>query len=38
VPPWRTAGARGAKAVVELAAGAAAAAGLTAGQRLTLPS
>ncbi len=37
LPPWRTASARGAKAVVELAAGAAAAAGLTAGQRLALP-
>jgi uncharacterized protein len=38
VPPWRTAGARGANAVVELAAGAAAAAGLRAGQTLALPS
>jgi uncharacterized membrane protein (UPF0127 family) len=38
LPPWRTASARGAKAVVELAAGAAAAAGLVAGQRLALPS
>ena len=37
LPPWRTASARGAKAVVELAAGAAAAAGLTAGQRLAQP-
>ena len=37
LPPWRTASARGAKAVIELAAGAAAAAGLTAGQRLALP-
>jgi uncharacterized protein len=37
LPPWRAASARGAKAVVELAAGAAAAAGLTAGQRLALP-
>jgi uncharacterized protein len=37
LPPWRTASARGAKAVVELAAGAAAAAGLAAGQRLALP-
>ncbi len=37
LPPWRTSAAKGAKAVVELAAGAAAAAGLTAGQRLALP-
>src|SRR3954466_7626165 len=33
VPPWRTSAAKGAKAVVELAAGAAAASGLAAGQR-----
>jgi uncharacterized membrane protein (UPF0127 family) len=38
VPPWRTASARGAKAVVELAAGAAAAAGLAPGARLLLPA
>ena len=37
LPPWRTASARGAKAVVELAAGAAASAGLAPGERLSLP-
>jgi uncharacterized membrane protein (UPF0127 family) len=34
--PWKTAGRRGAKVVVELAAGAAEAAGLEAGDRLVL--
>jgi uncharacterized membrane protein (UPF0127 family) len=38
LPPWRTAAAKGAKAVVELAAGAAAAARLEPGQRLRLPA
>jgi hypothetical protein len=38
IPPWRTAAARGAKAVVELAAGAAAAARLEPGERLRLPA
>jgi uncharacterized membrane protein (UPF0127 family) len=38
LPPWRTASARGAKAVVELAAGAAASAGLAPGARLLLPA
>jgi hypothetical protein len=37
IPPWRTAGAKGAKAVVELPAGAAAAAGVEPGERLQLP-
>jgi uncharacterized membrane protein (UPF0127 family) len=37
IPPWRAAGAKGAKAVVELPAGAAASAGLRAGERLLLP-
>jgi uncharacterized membrane protein (UPF0127 family) len=37
LPPWRTASARGAKAVVELAAGAAAAAGRVAGLRVAVP-
>ena len=35
IPPWRTAGARGAKAVVELPAGSAK--GLVPGQQLVLP-
>jgi uncharacterized membrane protein (UPF0127 family) len=37
IPPWRAAGAKGAKAVVELPAGAAASAGIRAGERLLLP-
>ena len=37
LPPWRTAAAKGAKAVVELPAGAAAAARLTPGELLRLP-
>jgi uncharacterized protein len=37
VKPWRAAGAKGAKAVVELPAGAAAAARIAPGQRLLLP-
>jgi len=37
LPPWRAAGAKGAKAVVELPAGAAATAGLAPGARLQLP-
>ncbi len=37
LPPWRAAGAKGAKAVVELPAGAAAKAGLEPGARLRLP-
>ena len=37
IPPWRAAGAKGAKAVVELPAGAAASAGLRAGEQLLLP-
>ena len=37
MPPWRTAAARGAKAVLELPAGAALAAGLSPGDRLLLP-
>jgi uncharacterized membrane protein (UPF0127 family) len=36
VPPWRTAGARGAKAVVELAAGEATRTGIRAGDRLAV--
>ena len=36
VPPWRTAAARGAKAVVELAAGEAGRRGIRVGERLTL--
>ncbi len=36
VPPWRAAGAKGAKATLELPAGAAARAGLAAGDRLRL--
>jgi len=35
--PWRTASAKGAKAVIELPAGAAATAGLEPGERLQLP-
>jgi uncharacterized protein len=38
IPPWRAAGAKGAKAVVELPAGTAASAGLRAGAQLLLPS
>ena len=37
LPAWRAAGAKGAKAVVELPAGAAATAGLAPGARLQLP-
>ncbi len=37
LPAWRTAACRGAKAVLELPAGAAAAAGLAAGDELSLP-
>jgi uncharacterized membrane protein (UPF0127 family) len=36
LPPWRTAGKRGAKAVLELPAGAARRAGIAAGERLSL--
>jgi uncharacterized protein len=37
LPPWRTAGARGAKAVVELSAGEAERRGLRTGDRLEVP-
>jgi uncharacterized membrane protein (UPF0127 family) len=38
IPPWRATGAKGAKAVIELAAGAAARAGIQPGERLLLPA
>ena len=38
IKPWRTASVKGAKAVIELPAGAAALAGITPGQRLRLPT
>jgi uncharacterized membrane protein (UPF0127 family) len=38
IKPWRTAATKGAKAVIELPAGAAALAGIAPGQRLRLPA
>ena len=38
IKPWRTAAAKGAKAVIELPAGTAALAGIAPGQRLRLPA